>query len=97
MNNMNLKETLTRELEQAGASPSEFSINDTKDYRVNFAAMPDGTYKVWFQNDGSEYDPKIYDSLGEAIYEFATRLVSTEAADQMARQFQDPDLVVYPH
>lgn len=93
---MNVKEKLTGMLNQFGVPADTYSIDDPKDYVLNFARTENG-YAVWFQDASARYDCKEYPDLGEAVYEFATRLLPTIDADQIAKAFHDPDLVVYPH
>jgi hypothetical protein len=82
------KEKLSSLLLQAGARPGSFSIDDPKNYALNFEGSS-GTYTVWFQ-EGSineRYESKTYSVLEQAVYEFATRLVHSDAARQIASQF----------
>lgn len=76
---MNLKQRLTELLEKNGISSSQFSIDDPKDYVMNFASVPMG-YEVWFQDDGGKYSLQSYTDLNQAVYDFVTRMSTPEMA-----------------
>lgn len=78
---------LSEKMKQAGASEDAYSIDDDKPFRMNFLITPEG-YQVFFQNLTDRYSEHTYSSLSDAVYDFCTRILSTEYAREIAESFK---------